>query len=99
MKTRVMIPMIAAAMLFSWSSAFGQAPLQFGVRAGLNISNWDVDHEFVDFDSRTSFAGGGFVVFTMPGIWAIQAEALYVPKGATGFGVRTLLSFLMSKRS
>ena len=30
-----------------------------------------------------ALAGGGFVVIDLPGILAIQAEALYVPKGAT----------------
>jgi hypothetical protein len=83
MKTRATVLIVAAMLLVSWGTALGQMPMQFGLRAGVSVAKLKLDPKFVDLDSRTGFAGGGFVLFDMPGIWGIQVEALYVQKGGS----------------
>ncbi len=83
MRTRVLSLAIVAVVLVSWGTALGQAPLKFGVKVGLSVSRLKVSNQWDFLDSRTALAGGGFLVIDLPGFWAIQAEALYVPKGAT----------------
>ncbi len=61
-------------------------PIKYGVKAGVSIFELDIDSDLIDLNSRTGFSGGGFLVLDIPGIWAIQVEALYVQKGATSDG-------------
>jgi hypothetical protein len=83
MRMRLTSIVVAVFLFLSVGGASGQESIQYGLRAGLSVATLDSDFELFDPDSRTAFTGGGFVVFDLSGLWAIQAEVLYVPKGAT----------------
>lgn len=56
-----------------------------GVKAGLNISDVSVDDPAdpgFDLDSKTGFAGGGFLQIGIGEIFAVQPELLFSQKGA-----------------
>lgn len=74
---------ILAILVLGTATVQAQMPVSFGLRGGMSMSNLSLDPEFVELDSRTSLAGGGFLVLDLPGILDIQVEALYMPKGAT----------------
>ncbi len=73
----------------SFGSAQAGESIQYGIKAGVSVFDLDIDSDLVELDSRTGFAAGGFMVWDIPGIWAIQIEALYVQKGATSDGRAT----------
>lgn len=62
------------------------AQIQFGLKAGVNISNLN-GSDAGDLDSRTGFLGGGFVTFDFGGMFSLQPEAFYSMKGAKGTDV------------
>lgn len=82
MKIRVFSVAVTVFILLAMSSTFAQSSVKFGVKAGLSVSTLDIGNDYIEFDSRPAFCGGGFVVFDLPGLWAIQIEGLYVQKGA-----------------
>lgn len=100
MSFRLMVVTVtAAAMTVAAGSAFA-APTMWvlGFKGGLNISKvrGDDAKDLFTFDepgfsvsggiedSRTGFAGGGFVMLRVNEFFAVQAEALYTQKGGKG---------------
>ena len=78
--------MLAAVMLFTAAPLFAEG-MMFGVKAGLNMSNWTGDDAALDFgvdpSSKMGFGGGVFFGYSFSELFGIQAEALYMMKGAT----------------
>ena len=65
--------------------AFGMANAQdvkFGLKGGLNVSNFSGDTEGIDFKSRFGFNAGGFVEIKFSEKFALQPEVLYSTQGA-----------------
>lgn len=65
--------------------AFGMASAQdvkFGLKGGLNVSNFSGDTEGLDFKSRFGFNAGGFVEIKFSEKFALQPEILYSTQGA-----------------
>lgn len=65
--------------------AFGMANAQdvkFGLKGGLNVSNFSGDTEGIDFKSRFGFNAGGFVEIKFSEKFALQPEILYSTQGA-----------------
>jgi hypothetical protein len=75
--------LIVLLLLMSGSAVFGKTPPKFGIKAGVGVSNLEIDPKLTDIDSRIGATGGIFMVIGMSEVWAIQTELLYVPKGAT----------------
>lgn len=81
---------ILAAIAFM---AFGFANAQdarFGLKGGIDFSNFTGDTEGIDFKSRVGFTIGGFVEIKFSEKFAIQPEILYATQGAKvkNFGVQ-----------
>jgi hypothetical protein len=74
--------MVLCLVLGAATAASAQGPV-FGVKAGVNWANLNFDGEDanVNFDQRTGFAGGLFMVWPGNSKAALQVEALYSQKG------------------
>jgi len=82
MKLRLITLSLIALIILPMGTALAQGPAKFGFKLGMSVSSLDIDNDRADWESRTALAGGGFVAFDLSGIWGLQVEALYVPKGA-----------------
>ncbi|WP_264534891.1 porin family protein [Flavobacterium sp. N1736] len=69
-----------AIMAFGFTNA---QETKFGLKGGLNISNFSGDTEGIDFKSRIGFNIGAFVEIKLSDKFAIQPEVLYSTQGAT----------------
>jgi hypothetical protein len=92
--------MLAAVMLFTASPLFAEG-MMFGVKGGLNLANLtgdDATMEGVDPSMKLGFGGGIFFGYSFTELFGIQAEALYMMKGATyeegGVSVDTKLDYI-----
>jgi hypothetical protein len=69
-----------AVMTFSFANA---QDVSYGLKAGLNYSNWSFSNEDMgDFDSRLSFHVGGVVELGLSEKFSVQPELLYSSVGA-----------------
>lgn len=68
-----------ALMAFGLSNA---QETKFGLKGGLNISNFTGDTEGLDFKSRVGFNVGGFVAIKFSEKFTLQPEVLYSAQGA-----------------
>ena len=82
MRPRTTLLLALLTLLLVSGQAFGQSRLTFGFKAGMSLSELDIDSSLVDLGSRSKLTGGGFVVIDLPGSLDLQVEALYVSKGA-----------------
>ncbi len=57
-------------------------PINFGLKGGLNFSNFGGD-DAGTWDSRTGFSFGGFLVSSFSDMFFIQPELIFTTKGAT----------------
>jgi hypothetical protein len=80
-----------AVMAFGASNA---QDMKFGVKAGLNNTNFTGD---LDTDPQTSFYFGGLVDFTMSDKFHIQPELMYSGEGADDAAVSYLRLPVMAK--
>lgn len=67
-----------AIMAFGFANA---QDVKFGLKGGLNISNFSGDTEGVDLKSKAGFNVGGFVEIKLSDKFAIQPEILYSTQG------------------
>jgi len=58
------------------------AQMQFGLKAGANISNL-IGDDAIDTETKTGFAAGVFFMYQFSTMFAIQPEIYYTMKGAT----------------
>lgn len=73
--------LLVAAIL---TPAESSAQTVIGVKGGIGIASLSLSESSVDFDSRTTFTGGGFATFGLGETFFLQPEVLYAPKGAKG---------------
>ena len=59
-----------------------QAQVRFGLKSGLNISNFYGD-DAEDLDSKLGFVGGFFITYQSENLFVLQPEVSYSTKGAT----------------
>lgn len=77
------------AICVCMSAVEAEAQVTLGLKGSLNIANLDVsDSEGtdIDLDTRTTFGGGAYLQAGLGSALALQAEALYAPRGARGSG-------------
>lgn len=70
---------VFAVFAFSFVNA---QEISYGLKAGLNYSNWKFSYDGTDFDSRLAFHVGAVVEFGLSEKFAIQPELLYSSVGA-----------------
>ena len=70
---KVLITIIFSCVLFN--SAFGQ--FDFGVRAGMNLTNWDTRGH----NTLTAFHAGGVVQYEVTEFFSLNGELIYSGKG------------------
>ena len=82
-----------AIMAFGFANA---QDVKFGVKGGLNLSNFSGDTEPFDMKTRVGFNVGGFVEIKFSEKFALQPELLYSTQGSKvdNFGVDTDQGFL-----
>ncbi|MEN2414851.1 porin family protein [Flavobacterium mesophilum] len=68
-----------AVMAFGFANA---QEVKYGVKGGLNLSNFSGDTEGVNLKSKAGFNVGGFVEIKLSDKFAIQPELLYSTQGA-----------------
>ena len=68
-----------AVMAFGFANA---QDVKYGIKGGLNISNFTGDTEGFDFKSKAGFNVGGFVEIKLSEKFSIQPELLYSSQGA-----------------
>lgn len=87
------ILLVLSVLAFSVGSTLA-APISFGLKTGLAMSNFTGDDAkayaqssstdtLASLKSKANLTGGLFLSFGVGGPWSIQAEALYVRKGTT----------------
>jgi hypothetical protein len=90
MNTKLII--ISILSLFTILKIHGQtedtrASLDFGIKAGINISNvWDSEGEEFTADAKIGFAGGVFLGIPLGKMFGLQPEILVSQKGFKGSG-------------
>ncbi len=84
---------LTIAAVFAFGAA-GAQEMKFGVKAGLNNSNFTGD---ADTDAATSFYVGGLVDFTVSEKFHVQPELLYSVEGADKASVSYLRVPVMAK--
>src|SRR5690606_21065628 len=85
---------LTVAAVFAFGVANAQDGAQFGVKAGLNMSNITGDF---DADGATSFYVGGLVDLTISENFHIQPELLYSMEGADEASISYLRIPVMAK--
>ncbi|MEE1096752.1 MAG: porin family protein [Bacteroidales bacterium] len=76
MKRLVLCLFAAASMLFATEGAMAQK-INFGAKAGLNLSTWNVD----DYEFKPGFHAGVYANIKINKMFAIQPEVLYSMEG------------------
>ena len=61
--------------------SFAQSPVKFGIKAGLNVANLNVE-DFDEADSRLGLHAGLLAHIHLAPQWALQPEVLYSAEGA-----------------
>jgi hypothetical protein len=68
-----------AILTFSFVKA---QEISYGLKAGLNYSNWNFSYEGADYDARLAYHIGAVVEFGLSDKFAVQPELLYSAVGA-----------------
>ena len=76
MKKVIVCMLVAVSMLFVSEGAMAQK-INFGVKAGLNLSTWKVDNS----EFKPGFHAGAFAKIKINKLFAIQPEVLYSMEG------------------
>lgn len=69
----------AAVFAFAFTNA---QDVKFGLKGGLNLSNWTGDTEGADLKSRVGFNAGAFTLIKLSEKVSLQPEVLYSAQGA-----------------
>ena len=79
---KIQVTVLAVVMVMAAQSAFAQIQVAVGVKGGVNLSKLNINSSVADnYDSRTGFHGGGFVLVKLTKI-AIQPEVLFSRQGS-----------------
>jgi hypothetical protein len=82
---------MAALAPAAWAQGLPTPPVQFGLEAGANFSNFIGDSASIGTltDKRLGFIGGGYLSINLSPSFAIRPEVLYEQKGAAVTGTST----------
>lgn len=83
MKFRIIAMAVLILILGTNSGVMAQSSFKAGLKAGISVSSLDLESVYVELDNRIGYWGGAFLVLDAPGMVDLQAEVLYVQKGAT----------------
>ncbi|MFV0482721.1 MAG: porin family protein [Bacteroidales bacterium] len=81
MKKLFMMAVVALATVVAVNAQ--DKTFEFGLKAGVNMSQFDVeDASNLDISNRTSFYGGALLEMHMTRVWSLQGEVLYGDAGS-----------------
>lgn len=83
------IAFLLAVILVSFTSSPVRAGMDFGLKAGVSLSQ--VNAELFDTDNRTGFVGGVYGAFDLSPVFGVQPELLFVRKGAKLFSTNVTI--------
>ena len=75
---KVMVCLFACLMTLAATECVNAQKVNFGVKAGLNLSTWSYD----DASLRPGFHAGGFATVQFSRMFAVQPEVMYSMEGA-----------------
>ena len=75
---KVMVCLFACLMTLAATECVNAQKVNFGVKAGLNLSTWNYD----DASLRPGFHAGGFATVQFSRMFAVQPEVMYSMEGA-----------------
>jgi hypothetical protein len=74
--------LLACVVLFAAHASFAQQPhVEFGVKGGINLANFN-DESNSNTDARTGFYAGGLAHIHLTRNWALQPELVFSAQGA-----------------
>ena len=89
---KVMVCLFACLMTLAATECVNAQKVNFGVKAGLNLSTWSYD----DASLRPGFHAGGFATVQFSRMFAVQPEVMYSMEGATWEGKLDVLDFSLA---
>ncbi len=89
---KVMVCLFACLMTLAATECVNAQKVNFGVKAGLNLSTWSYD----DASLRPGFHAGGFATVQFSRMFAVQPEVMYSMEGAVWEGKLDAFGFSLA---
>ena len=89
---KVMVCLFACLMTLAATECVNAQKVNFGVKAGLNLSTWNYD----DASLRPGFHAGGFATVQFSRMFAVQPEVMYSMEGAAWEGKLDAFGFSLA---
>ena len=89
---KVMVCLFACLMTLAATECVNAQKVNFGVKAGLNLSTWNYD----DASLRPGFHAGGFATVQFSRMFAVQPEVMYSMEGAVWEGKLDAFGFSLA---
>ena len=89
---KVMVCLFACLMTLAATECVNAQKVNFGVKAGLNLSTWSYD----DASLRPGFHAGGFATVQFSRMFAVQPEVMYSMEGAAWEGKLDVSDFSLA---
>ena len=89
---KVMVCLFACLMTLAATECVNAQKVNFGVKAGLNLSTWSYD----DASLRPGFHAGGFATVQFSRMFAVQPEVMYSMEGAAWEGKLDAFGFSLA---
>ena len=89
---KVMVCLFACLMTLAATECVNAQKVNFGVKAGLNLSTWSYD----DASLRPGFHAGGFATVQFSRMFAVQPEVMYSMEGAVWEGKLDVSDFSLA---
>lgn len=89
---KVMVCLFACLMTLAATECVNAQKVNFGVKAGLNLSTWSHD----DASLRPGFHAGGFATVQFSRMFAVQPEVMYSMEGAVWEGKLDVSDFSLA---
>ena len=89
---KVMVCLFACLMILAATECVNAQKVNFGVKAGLNLSTWNYD----DASLRPGFHAGGFATVQFSRMFAVQPEVMYSMEGAAWEGKLDAFGFSLA---
>ena len=89
---KVMVCLFACLMTLAATECVNAQKVNFGVKAGLNLSTWNYD----DASLKPGFHAGGFATVQFSRMFAVQPEVMYSMEGAAWEGKLDAFGFSLA---
>ena len=89
---KVMVCLFACLMTLAATECVNAQKVNFGIKAGLNLSTWNYD----DASLRPGFHAGGFATVQFSRMFAVQPEVMYSMEGAAWEGKLDAFGFSLA---